>query len=420
VPELSVIVPTFREVENLPELLERIHGAVLLAGISCEILVVDDNSRDGTIEACDALRRRHPVRLITRTTERGLSSAVVRGMREANGEILLVMDADLSHPPEKIPEMVAQLRKPGIDFVLGSRYVPGASTDEEWSLFRRMNSLVATGLAWPLTAVRDPMAGFFAIHRKTFVEHEALLDPVGYKIALEILVKCRCQGVKEVPIYFADRTKGESKLTFKVQVQYLRHLRRLYDFRFPTLANFLLFTLVGASGLVIDLICYSAAMGVMSKGPARAIAIWIAMTWNFAFNRNITFAYTRDEDILSQYGRFCLSCMLGAFVNWLVSMSLVTTLPWFADHALIAALPGVAAGLLFNFTICRWAVFSGGEPTPVRVVRPEESVPSLLPSAATSSATTKSLAKSPGSQRDSIRAEETSTEPADGNNRFAA
>lgn len=231
--DISVIVPTFREVENLPHLAAAIHQAISGRSMTHEIIVVDDNSCDGTEEACERLSRDYPLRLIVRRDERGLSSAVVRGMREAAGATLVVMDADLSHPAAAIPMMVGALDQ-GADFVIGSRYVPGGSTEEGWGFYRWLNSKVATMLAWPLASVSDPMAGFFALRRQSFLS-ASRLDPIGYKIGLELLVKCRCRRVTEVPIHFANRLHGSSKLSLREQLNYLRHLCRLYSFRMKSL-----------------------------------------------------------------------------------------------------------------------------------------------------------------------------------------
>lgn len=225
--EVSVVVPTFREAKNLPVLADALADA--LAGVAYEAVVVDDDSRDGTEEACAEIASRHPLRLIVRRGERGLASAVLRGMREATGRYLVVMDADLSHPPDAVPRLVAALRD-GADFAVGSRYVPGGSTEEGWGVYRWLNSKAATVMAWPLAKVADPMAGFFALPRELLDAAEAL-DPIGYKIGLELLVKCRCRRVVEVPIHFRNRLHGESKLSLKEQVNYLRHLGRLYRFR---------------------------------------------------------------------------------------------------------------------------------------------------------------------------------------------
>mgnify|MGYP006288287169 CR=1 FL=1 len=223
-------MPTFRESENLPELADRVDRALRAAGVDYELIVVDDDSGDGIEEAAERLREAgRPIRTIVRHGERDLSAAVIRGFREAAGERLVCMDADLSHPPERIPAMLDMLAQPGVDFVIGSRYVEGGSTEEGRGFLRWLNSMAATLLARPFTDARDPMAGFFALRRETF-ERAAPLDPVGYKIGLELIVKCPCRGVREIPIHFARRKHGQSKLSLRQQVLYLKHLWRLARF----------------------------------------------------------------------------------------------------------------------------------------------------------------------------------------------
>jgi dolichol-phosphate mannosyltransferase len=226
-PTVSIVVPTFREAESLPSLIERVNR-LRQSGLELELLIVDDDSRDGT-EALFAERTEPWLQLFVRTTDRGLSQAVLYGLRKARGELLVVMDADLSHPPEVIPQMLDTLRS-GADFVLGSRYVPGGTTAEGWGLFRFLNSKVATYLARPLTSVSDPMSGFFALPRSVFERAEDP-SPLGYKIGLELLVRCRCTNVREIPIHFSNREHGESKLTLHQQLLYVQHLTRLYRFR---------------------------------------------------------------------------------------------------------------------------------------------------------------------------------------------
>ncbi len=356
VPLVSVIVPAYREAENLPLLIPRVHAALQQAGMSAEIIVVDDNSPDDTPQVMAKLAEEHPVRLIVRTTERGLSSAVVRGMQEARGEILVCMDADLSHPPEKVPELVAALLEQQGDFVIGSRYVAGGRTDDQWGLFRRLNSQVATLLARPLTTVRDPMAGFFALRRETFQSAEPL-DPIGYKIGLELMVKCRCQRVREIPIHFQDRLHGESKLSLQEQVNYLRHLGRLYRYRLGKWAQPLLFGAVGASGMVIDLTVLTLLIRWLEFEWARAASILVAMTWNFFLNRHFTFAGAQTGPILKQYALFCLSCGLGAIVNWSVSSYLWNSWGEVVRHPAIAAVCGIAAGVTVNYLLSAVVVF---------------------------------------------------------------
>lgn len=227
-PPTSIIVPTFREVEALPELIERISQLRSENGSIIELIIVDDDSQDGTEELI-AARPESWLELCVRKRDRGLSQAVLAGLRRAAGEILVVMDADLSHPPEVIPEMQAAIVD-GAEFVVGSRYTQGGTTADSWSLFRFLNSRVATYLARPLTSISDPMSGFFALPRSVF---ERALDPspLGYKIGLELLVRSECRAVREIPIHFANRTQGESKLTIAQQLLYVRHLLRLYRFK---------------------------------------------------------------------------------------------------------------------------------------------------------------------------------------------
>ncbi len=225
---VSIVVPTYREAESLPELLSRV--GQLRAGTlpDIELIIVDDDSRDGTEELI-AARDLDWVKLIVRKTDRGLSQAVLAGLAAARGAMLVVMDADSSHPPEVIPDMLAALRA-GADFVLGSRYVAGGTTADDWGLFRFINSQVATLLARPLTRVSDPMSGFFALPRAVFARADSP-NPLGYKIGLELLVRCDCRNVREIPIHFANRSHGQSKLTLQQQLLYVRHVARLYRYR---------------------------------------------------------------------------------------------------------------------------------------------------------------------------------------------
>lgn len=361
--DISIIIPTYHEAPNLRELLPRISEILEQAGLAGQIIVVDDNSQDGTDEVCAELGRQDPIELLIRTEERGLSSAVIHGMQQAVGEVLLVMDADLSHPPEKIPELLEALKSSDADFAIGSRYVEGGEVDKNWGLFRWFNSKVSTLLAWPLTSAKDPMAGFFAIRRERF-ESANSLDPIGYKIGLELMVKCDCKNVAEIPITFRDRLHGESKLTLREQWNYLRHLKRLYEYRLGVLARPLQFLMVGSSGMVIDLVCFTLLGRVLELdfGPARALAIWIAMSWNFWLNRRITFSHARGENPYRQYVLFCLSCLVGATVNWSISFSLFRYVAWFANAKLLAAICGIVAGTVFNYVLSDRLVFRVTKP----------------------------------------------------------
>jgi dolichol-phosphate mannosyltransferase len=357
-PRLSIIVPTYCEADNLPELSRRIAAALREEPYSFEIIVVDDNSPDDTVNVCHDLAKEFPLRLIVRTQERGLSSAVIAGMQQANGELLICMDADLSHPPESIPELVAALENPRTDFVIGSRYVRGGSTEDGWGVFRWLNSRAATWLSRPLTSASDPMAGFFGLRRETFLSANEL-NPIGYKIGLELLVKCGCERVAEVPIQFSNRLHGQSKLSLREQVNYLRHLYRLYRFRFGVWARGAEFLLVGFSGAFVDLVVLSLMLTSVPFEVARTIAIMVAMNWNFVLNRTFTFADSRQRSIGKQYLGFVTACALGAVANWTISVALRRSLIIPGNNPLIAAAVGVIAGALFNFLLCNMLVFRG-------------------------------------------------------------
>ncbi|MBP88265.1 MAG: hypothetical protein CMJ64_16365 [Planctomycetaceae bacterium] len=326
------------------------------ANLSAEIIIVDDNSPDETPDVCERLAQDYPLRLIVRRSERGLSSAVIHGMKQARGEVLVVLDADLSHPPEKVPELAAAIAGDSADFVIGSRYVPGGKTDGDWGLFRWLNSKVATLLALPLTSARDPMAGFFALRRSTF-EGAQSLDPIGYKIGLELIVKTGCRRIAEIPIRFRDRLYGESKLSLKEQINYLRHLRRLYVFKLGWLAKPLQFVLIGSTGMVVDLASYALLLSIASVSVARAVAIGVAMTWNFLLNRRLTFSESRGNLLIKQYVLFCAACSVGAGVNWALSVGLCEWFEFFTNAKLFAAFLGVIAGTGFNYVLSSRVVF---------------------------------------------------------------
>jgi len=224
--DVSVVVPTYREVESLPHLIARL-SPLRARFRGFELLVMDDDSRDGTEALLEKLALPW-VRLIVRTENRGLSQAVVDGLALARYDTIVVMDADLSHPPEMLPRMVAETR--AHELVVGSRYVGGGKVDQGWSLLRWINSMVATLMARPFTRVKDPMSGFFAF-RRALLARAAKLDPVGYKIGLELIVKSGARDIVELPIHFSDRRYGQSKLSLREHLAYLRHIGRLTAFK---------------------------------------------------------------------------------------------------------------------------------------------------------------------------------------------
>jgi len=349
---VSVVVPTYKEAANIPGLLDRLARVREQHGLDLEVLIMDDDSRDGSVEAVAAYGAPW-ARIVVRTQDRGLSPSVTEGMRLSTKETVVVMDADLSHPPEKIPELLAALDR-GAELVIGSRYVEGGSTDHDWGFFRWLNSRIATLLAWPLTSAEDPMSGFFALRRKRL--EGVALNAVGYKIGLEVLVKCGLKLVDEVPIHFSDREKGESKLTLKQQLLYIRHLRRLYIHKFTAWSEIVQFGAVGLSGVAVNLAVLSRLVAVgVEEQAAVAGAIGVSIVSNFALNRRFTFDYARGDNIWKQFVGFVGACALGAVANYFVTLATRDAFPHLPLW--VAALVGVGAGLVFNFMFNRFIVF---------------------------------------------------------------
>ncbi|UCD31555.1 MAG: polyprenol monophosphomannose synthase [Desulfobacterales bacterium] len=228
-PTLSVITPTLREAANIPFFAKEISSALDPVIPRWELIIVDDNSQDGTVETCGRLQHKGlPIRLMVRKDKQGLATAVLDGFKMARAKILVVMDADLSHRGEDILKLYEAICT-GAEFAIGSRYITGGSTDDKWTVYRFINSKIASLLARPLVDVSDPMSGFFAVSRPLLRKSESL-SPVGYKIGLEIIVKCKPHPIKEVPIHFRTRVRGKSKLTLKQQLLYIFHLYNLYRF----------------------------------------------------------------------------------------------------------------------------------------------------------------------------------------------
>jgi len=222
---LSIIVPTYNESRNIEELLTRLFAVIKPNYIPYEVLIVDDNSPDGTAQIAEALKSKFDLRVVKRPRKIGLASAVLNGFKLATGDILCVMDADLSHPPEAVLEMYKAITSQGADIVIGSRRVEGGGATN-WPWYRRFISTFAQFLARPITNVNDNTSGFFMI-KKSVLEN-ADINPIGFKILLEILSKGNYSKVKELPIVFNDREGGKSKLGAKQVIEYLKQLGMIY------------------------------------------------------------------------------------------------------------------------------------------------------------------------------------------------
>jgi dolichol-phosphate mannosyltransferase len=244
----SIIVPTLNEAGNIQQLLHRLEKVSRQQRIKPEILFVDDGSSDGTRERIEEYVGKLNVRLIRRDTERGLTGAVVTGAEHATCELVLVMDADLSHPPEKIAELIKALEDDQYDMAIGSRYVEGGETPG-WPAYRRTASQLASAPARLLTGTRDPLAGFFAVRKERLTAVGK--DLSGFKIGLELLAgQSKKLRVKEVPISFHDRSCGTSKMNTSILTNYLQQLSRLAAARIFTQKILLLSCIAFFTGLL--------------------------------------------------------------------------------------------------------------------------------------------------------------------------
>ncbi len=225
--KFSLVVPTYKEASGIERLIVLLDDVFKRNTLDGEVVVVDDNSPDGTGDIVDRLAAAgYPVRCLHRPGKMGLSSGVIDGWKFArpDSEALGAMDADFSHDANIIPTMVAALGD-GYDLAIGSRYVPGGGI-EDWPLARKITSLVAIALAKPLTPVRDITSGFFLVRRSAVEGID--LDPIGFKIGLEVIAKARYRRALEVPYVFTDRVAGTSKLNQNEIFNYLRQLVRIY------------------------------------------------------------------------------------------------------------------------------------------------------------------------------------------------
>ncbi len=225
--KVSLIIPTYNEAKTIPILIPKV--CRYLKKYQYEIIVVDDNSPDRTWEVAKRLPKKYKVKVIRRMKDKGLSQAVIAGFGVAKGDIIGVIDADLSHPPEKIPKLIEQLTKHGADMTIGSRLIEGGRV-EDWPAIRKFISFGARLLARPLTPVKDIMSGFFFIKREVISNVD--LHPRGYKIGLEIIIKGNIKKITEIPIIFRNREVGESKLDMKTNFLYLLHVIDLYMYKF--------------------------------------------------------------------------------------------------------------------------------------------------------------------------------------------
>ena len=346
--ELSLIAPTYNEKENIVPLVERVHKA--LSQYDYELIIVDDNSPDGTAQLANSLSSKYPLKVIVRTTERGLASAVVAGFSQAGGQVLGVIDADLQHPPEAIPALLDAIRG-GADVAIGSRYVEGGGI-EGWSTKREIISIGAKTIARLLLSsvkgIKDPLAGFFLFRRE--VIEGAVLAPTGYKILLEVLVKGNASQVVEVPYIFKERERGKSNLTFNEQLNFLKHLSHLAWFE-GKIKRLIKFCIVGASGFCVNLGLLAIFVEVvgMHKVWAQIPSYQISILTNFMFNDFWTFSDRRTPGLKSFLIR-AVKFNLVSQVGWGINISVYyVALNAAGIYYIVSQIIAVAVATMWNF-----------------------------------------------------------------------
>jgi len=354
--QLAVIVPTFNEVDNVAVLYDKL--SVALAGRAWEMIVVDDNSPDGTAERVNLLSRAHSnVRGIRRIGRRGLSSACIEGMAATAAPYVAVIDADLQHDEAILPRML-ELAIAGNDLVVGSRFAGEGSAGDGLSSARLKGSEVATRLAGMVAGnrVSDPMSGFFLVRRELFLELAPKLAHEGFKILLDIVVTAEKSGthlsIAEVPYTFRPRHAGESKMSPLVVVQYLGLWgSKLTGGVLPP--TFLLFGLVGGLGVAVHLVVLQALTAGLGVGfvVAQIVATLVAMTSNFFLNNSLTYSdrKLRGAKLWTGLLGFYAICSLGGLAN----VSIATLVFQWNHMTLVAGLAGAVMSSVFNYAVTR-------------------------------------------------------------------
>jgi dolichol-phosphate mannosyltransferase len=375
-PEIAVIIPTFNECQNVPELIGRLRAT--LQGLSWELIFVDDDSPDGTAEAvsrASATDRR--IRLIHRIGRRGLSSACIEGMLATSAPFLAVMDADLQHDESLLPSMLNKARSEGLDVVVGTRNADGGSMGEfsgERVLLSRLGQRISQTISH--CELSDPMSGFFLVKRTFFMEVVHQLHGGGFKILLDFLASSsRPVRVDEIGYKFRTRKFGCSKLDFSIGFEYFSMIVNKLSNGIIS-SRFVAFSFVGALGLLVHYSVLSLLYRgfdlsfVVSQGAATAAA----MICNFLSNDLITFRDRRMHGIHKLIGlvMFCAGCTFGGIVNvWFASTLLHSGVPWYA-----AALGGTLTSATWNYTVANLFVWRTPRPrTNRRIPTYGETVP---------------------------------------------
>jgi dolichol-phosphate mannosyltransferase len=347
-PDLSVIIPTYNEEENIQDTIQKISHTLRLTTILFEIIVVDDSSTDKTqLIITDLITRRYPVVLVTRTKDPGLSQSVIAGINKARGNIVAVTDADLSHSIDIIPAMYNEIKNNNTDIVIGSRYISGGGI-KDWPLKRRIISWGATFLSRILfPEITDPISGFFAIKRNLVV-HTPSIKPRGYKILLEFLGKCRWHTFKEIPYIFQNRKLGNSKLKTTTIIDFIKQLIGISIFpgrAWDELKRIFCFGIVGITGIAVNMVALVALKNYLPLIGASFIAIELAIISNFILNDAWTFKENNNGTWLHRMISYNGVAIGGMIINMVALVILATLGLWYV----VANLIGILLGFAWNF-----------------------------------------------------------------------
>ncbi len=347
--KLSVIIPTYNEQDNIFTVTELIDKA--LQHVNYEIIFVDDSS-DNTPDVLSQVAKVNAhVRYEHRIDERGLGTAVVRGFELAQGDVLAIMDADLQHPPEMLNTMLEEIQK-GIDVVVPSRFIPGGS-DGGLSLLRKIISAGARYMArLALHSVRqstDPTSGFFMIRREVIAG--VILRPIGWKILIEILARGNYKSIIEIPYAFRSRSAGESKMSVQEQWNYIKHISLLvYDS--PIDRRFILFALVGLSGVMVNMAVYIVAVRFgLTVTLAGFISALIALLSNFILNDRITWSDSKNSGWLFRASKYLITSLIGIGID----VGILTFLDHNVHiHYVMANLIGIFVATAWNYLLSNY------------------------------------------------------------------
>jgi dolichol-phosphate mannosyltransferase len=353
----SLVIPTYNECQNVKSIVEKL--TQLLDGSipgNYELILVDDDSPDRTWEVALSLTPEYPqLRVMRREHERGLSTAVIRGWQAARGEVLGVIDADLQHPPETLLQLLAEIQR-GADLAAASRHVAEGGVSD-WSVVRRFLSRGAQTLGLLILPgvvgrVSDPMSGYFMVRRSCIAGKT--MNPAGYKILIEVLGRGNIRWIGEVGYVFQERQEGESKVTWKQYIDYLRHLLRLRFARWP-MGKFLRFGLVGFSGVFVDMGVFYLLRDLLGLGLSRSaiFSAELAIINNFLWNDLWTFGdiskrQPGNRQRLKRLLKFNTICLIGLIMNVLLVNLLFNI---FGMNEYLAKLIAIAAVTLWNFWI---------------------------------------------------------------------